>query len=420
GEEASRPPADDGNSHDAKHNVFATTDAIVLILRRRSERNCFNESKACALIAARGSRGMKGFRNWVATFGALMLGVTVLQGGVGAQPATAPPVRPMADTPTPGLPPAVNGVAPGPDILHRPPARGPQFENTGVWKAEPTKVCMTSAYRSGEFLYQDCLWDDNGGGPAYRWWYYTAFKTYRYPTNPAYRNNAADIVEVRLRPLADATAIRVTYNTMVDPNLVAATIALGGDAAKPLDVPHGANTKMPAQVFVTAHGTAGDIVDAATGQARPEQPVVTTDVERRQVEIRVPYSAFDPRGQTAVRIGAAAGLWDGGGNHYLVPRQGEPTATEPGGGIGDHPSAFFNVAFRYDEPFDAAWRDHLQLAAVEKGDISPFFATVDFTKLAAGTDDDMAGQRGGVPTTGFMSMLFASHFETNQGRRIPS
>ena len=177
---------------------------------------------------------------------------------------------------------------------------------------------------------------------------------------------------------------------------------------------------MPAQVFVIVHGNDGDIVDAATGQARPEHPTVTTDVERRQIDIRVPYSAFDPRGNTAVRVGAAAGLWDDAGNRYLVPKQGDPTDTQPGGATGEHPSAFFNVAFRYDEPVDAAWRDHQQLAAVEKGDISPFFATVDFTKLAAGVDDDMHGQRGGVPTTGFMSLLFASHFEKAQGRRIPS
>ena len=278
---------------------------------------------------------------------------------------------------------------------------------------------MSSAYRSGEFLYQDCLWDDNGGGPAYRWWYYTAISRYEYPTNPAYRNNAADLVEVRLKPLEDATAIRVTYNTMTDPNLAAVTIALGGDPAQPVDVPHGANTKMPAQVFVTAHGSEGDIVDAATGAVRPERPTVTADVKRRQVEIRVPYSAFDPRGNTAVRVAAAAGLWDAAGQRYLVPIEGDSTATQPGGG-GDGPSAFFNAAFRYDEPYDAAWRDHLQLAAIAKGDISPFFATVDFTKLAAGVNDDMNGRRGGVPTTGFMSMLFASHFETNQGRRIES
>jgi hypothetical protein len=351
-------------------------------------------------------------------FGVLTLLLGSLAAGT-APTATASDTT-ASDTTAAGLPAAINGVAPGPDILHRAPAPAPQLENTGAWKADPTLVCMTSAYRSGEFLYQDCLWDDTGGGPAYRWWFYTALKTYRYPTDPAYRNNAADIVEVRLKPLDDATAVRITYNTMTDPNLVAATIALGGDPAKPVEVPHGANTKMPAQVFVTAHGRSGDIVDGATGQARPERPVVTTDLGRRQVEVRVPYSAFDPRGNPAVRVGTAAGLWDAANDRYLVPKQGDPTATQPGGGTGDHPSAFFNVAFRYDEPYDAAWRDHLQLAAVEKGDISQFFATVDFNKLAAGTNDDMVGQRGGIPKTGYMSMLFASHFETNQGRRLPS
>lgn len=335
-------------------------------------------------------------------------------------PALAAPLQASTAAVNASLPGAINGVAPGPDVLHRPPAQAPQLENTGVWQADPTLVCMTSAYRSGEFLYQDCLWDDNGGGPAYRWWFYTAFKTYRYPANPAYRNNAADIVEIRLKPLEDATAIRITYNTMTDPELVAATIALGGDEGQPMDVPHGANTTMPAKVFVTAHGSDGDIVDASTGQARPDRPTVTTDLGRRQVEMRVPYSAFDPRGDTAVRVGAAAGLWDAANDSYLVPREGEPTEIRPGGGRSEHASAFFNVAFRYDEPVDTAWRDHLQLAAVEQGDISPFFATVDFTKLASGIDDDMAGQPGGVPTTGYMGMLFASQFETNQGRRLPS
>ncbi|HEV7687134.1 MAG TPA: hypothetical protein VGQ80_11220 [Acidimicrobiia bacterium] len=362
---------------------------------------------------------MTRFRNWAATFGALALGVGVLPHGVGAQVA---PVRSTADGPAAiaGLPPVVNGVAPGPEILYRPPARAAQLENTGVWKADPTMVCMSSAYRSGEFLYQDCLWDDHGGGPAYRWYFYTFKTDYTYPTDARYRNNAADIVEVRLKPLADATAIRITYNTMSDPDLVAATVALGGQQGKPVPMPHGANTTMPGQVLVTAHGSRGDIVDGATGQLRPEQPTVTSDVERRQVEIRVPYSAFDPRGNSAVRVGAAAGLWDAANDRYLLPKEGDPTATRPGGARRDHPSAFFNAAFRYDEPYDTAWRDHQQLAAVEQGDLSPFSATVDFTKLAAGTDDDMLGQPHGIPTTGYMSLLFASHFETNQGRRIPS
>jgi predicted esterase len=363
---------------------------------------------------------MRRFRIWAATFGALAIGIGVLPGGVGAEPAT--PVHAAADAPVsiPGLPPVINGVAPGPEILHRPPAEAPQLENTGVWKADPTMVCMTSAYRSGEFLYQDCLWDDRGGGPAYRWYHYTYMYNYRYPSDPRYRNNAADIVEVRLKPLDDATAVRITYNTMTDPNLVAATVALGGDPNRPVAMPHGANTVMPGEVFVTASGAAGDIVDGATGRPLAAKPTVKTDLARRQVEIRVPYSAFDPRGDTAVRVGAAAGLWDAGKQSYLLPGEGRATATRPGGARRDHPSAFFNAAFRYDEPHDAAWRDHQQLAAVEQGDLSPFFATVDFTKLTAGADDDMLGRRGGIPTTGYMSMLFASHFETNQGRRLPT
>ena len=365
------------------------------------------------------SRHLLGFLSLV--LGSLAGGVVPAVAGHSAgAPAGVPAVGPSTAVVNASLPGAVNGIAPGPEILHRPPAHAPQLENTGVWRADPTRVCLTSAYRSGEFLYQDCLWDDNGGGPAYRWWFYTAFKTYRYPTNPAYRNNAADIVEVRLKPLADATAVRITYNTMTDPNLVAATVALGGEDGPPREVPHGANTRMPAGVFVTAHGSSGDIVDAATGQTRPERPVVTSDVERRQVEIRVPFSAFDPRGDAAVRVGAAAGLWDTARDRYLVPRPGDPTESEPGGGRGENASVFFNAAFRYDEPVEAAWRDHRQLAAVERGDLSPFFATVDFTKLAAGVDDDMTGRPGGIPATGFMTMLFASHFETNQGRRLPS
>ena len=186
---------------------------------------------------------MRRFRSWIATFGALALGVAALPGGVGAS-ATAGPTDGRRPRRCPGLPPVVNGVAPGPEILYRPPARAPQLENTGVWKADPTRVCMTSAYRSGEFLYQDCLWDDHGGGPAYRWYYYTYHQstTGTRPT-PGYRNNAADIVEVRLKPLDDATAVRITYNTMTDPDLVAATVALGGDAGRPVAVPHGANTE---------------------------------------------------------------------------------------------------------------------------------------------------------------------------------
>ena len=149
-------------------------------------------------------------------------------------------------------------VRPGPDLLYWPPAVAPQLENSGVWQAEPILVSGASAYRRGEFLYQDFLYDDAGadterpdkahksmgdpnaivcaspcpGGPA---------GDYTYPSNRIYAGNAADLVEVRVKLLGDATAIRITYNTMLDPERVAATLVLG-DSTSPLPLPFGANT----------------------------------------------------------------------------------------------------------------------------------------------------------------------------------
>ena len=54
------------------------------------------------------------------------------------------------------------GPRPGPAILYRKPASSPQLSNHGVWHAKPILVSGTSAYRHGEFLYQDFLYDDHG------------------------------------------------------------------------------------------------------------------------------------------------------------------------------------------------------------------------------------------------------------------
>lgn len=276
---------------------------------------------------------------------------------------------------------------PGPDLLYWPAPRAPQLENTGVWTAPPIMVSGASAYRHGEFLYQDFLYDD------------TALT---YPADtPAYGGNAADLVELRLKPSADALAVRLTYNTMLDPDVAATTIALGSSDA-PRAMPHGAGASMPASVFVTVHGCGGDIVSAADGKALAVSPRVSIDRERRQVHVRIPYGAFDPRGRSAVRVGAATGLWDAAGNRYQRPDSRAP--------------AFFNVAFRYGEPVTDFRNSEQNAALAGGGDLSRFFADVDFTKLAAGVDDDMADAPGGVPTTGMMSRIYPSHFETAQGR----
>ncbi len=275
------------------------------------------------------------------------------------------------------LPPAGTG----PDVLHRALPTSPQLENTRNWGARPILISGARAYRGGEFVYQDFLYDD---------------RALPYPADPKrLAGNAADIVEVRIERLKRATAIRVTLNSMLDPEAAAVTIGLGGDGPAQA-MPHNAGAKMPAEVFVTAHGCAGDVVRAADGGALA-RPTVTVDLHRRQLHIEVPYSAFDPRGR-AVRVGAAAGLWDAGKGAYLRPDPSRP--------------AFFNVAFREYGPWvQNTWMDASQNAALAAGDLSPLHAVVDFRKLAARTADES-----GVPRTGPMNRIMVSRYEPVQGR----
>lgn len=321
-----------------------------------------------------------------------------------------------------------SGSRPGPALLYRAPAAAPQLTNTGIWRAAPILVSGAVAYRRGELLYQDFLYDDHGARAASRDpgdpraggdLFSAPGGTYTYPTDPVYAGNAADLVELRIKALPDATAFRVTLNTMIDPARVGIALALGSSPA-PRPFPHGANVVAPAERFVTVHGAGGDIVDAATGRALATGPAVRVDRRRRQVEIRVPHSAWDP-GRGVARVAAATGLWDVGANRWLIPAAAA-TGTVPGGAAGlSRPAAFFNVAFRLREPVQrtnetsalndtAWWRDRAQGHALARGDLTPFGFAVDFGKLARGATDDR-----GVPRTGTLNRILASHSETRQG-----
>src|SRR4051812_10576227 len=322
---------------------------------------------------------------------------------------------------------------PGPSILYQKPATAPQLTNGPGWSAPPILISGASAYRDGEFLYQDYLYDDHGANSGQRDQndprgqaagtsgdlFSMPNGTYTYPTNGAYAMNAADLVEFRVKPLADSTAFRITLNTMKDARLYGITIAIGGTPGVELPMPDGANTTAPADMFLTIHGTSGKLTDAVTGADRGSV-AVKVDGERRQIEARVPHAAWDPTGKT-VRLAAAVGLWDNDNDSYLIPQQNADATHGGGAGTLAAPSAFYNVAFRTDEPTPAPndpvnaadpawWRDRQQGTALAAGSMGDFFADVDFTKLAAKADDDS-----GVPKTGPMDRILASHFETEQG-----
>ena len=331
-----------------------------------------------------------------------------------------------------GLPAVSSGHRPGPDALYAKAAAAPQLDNTGSWKAKPILVSGAQSYRNGEWLYQDFLYDDHGAvgvpDPGTPWdtgsfTFSPVGGTFTYPSDPVYANNAADLVELRIKPLADATAFRVTFNTLQDATKTAFTIALGSSDA-PRAWPFGAGVSSPAQLFVTMHGSTASLSDGKSGAS------AAVDLERRQVDVRVPHSAWDP-GAGKERVTIGAGLWDAAAGTYLKPSPGPRSASSPGGGSPGG-AAIVNVGPRFDEPWpdvhmanggltiaDSAagaavqaawWRERQQSGQLALGDVSPFFADVDFGRLAAGARDDS-----GVPATGVLDRILASNHQFGQG-----
>jgi predicted esterase len=354
--------------------------------------------------------------------------MTRLAAGILAAACLAAPASALA---APGSLYSGPGPRPGPDILYAKPKTAPQLKNHGIWRAKPILVSGASAYRKGEFLYQDYLYDDTGAlaaadpnDPRGDGTFARFDGTYSYPSDHAYVGNLADLVELRVKALRAATAFRLTFNSMTDPGLVGTTIAIG-NSAEPQEFPHAANVQAPAELFLTVHGAQADLI-AADGSTVVPAPAARVWKRRRQVEVRVPKAAWDP-GSSAVRLAAGTGLWNEAGDRYKTPGD-QATASNPGGAGGlSEPPAFFNLAFRYAEPLPDVgdlptvisdpwwWRDHAQAHTLASGDISEFHAVVDFAKLRSGERDDMRGKPGGTPVTGPINRILSSRFHFGQG-----
>jgi hypothetical protein len=328
------------------------------------------------------------------------------------------------------------GPRPGPAILYSAPAAAPQLTNAKPFRAAPILVSGASAYRSGEFLYQDYLYDDHGArqipdpsdprAKTFGDLFSKPNGTYTYPTGPGYGNNAADLVELRVRPRSRGTALRITLNTLKNPALIAFSVAIGGRLGHEFSFPDGTNVRAPASLFLTVHPSGSrlvaDLVRASNGRrVRGPAPTVRVDRRRRQITVEIPHRDWNPKRHT-VRLAAGVGLWDGSSHRYLLPRT-TADATHPGGaGKATHPAAFFNLAFRGHEPFpssgsgseavlDAAWwRDRDQGKALAANDISSLFANVNFSKLARHVTDNSR-----IPRAGAIDRILASHFEPAQG-----
>ena len=333
---------------------------------------------------------------------------------------------------------AASGPRPGPDILYAPPHAAPQLENTGVWKAPPILISGASAYRDGEFLYQDLLYDDHGAraardpgdprrksggglGPPNG--------TYTYPTDPVYAGNAADLVELRVKPLPDATAFRVRSTRLKDPERVAFTIAIGGTPGTLAhELPHGAErqraggpvpdrARRACRPARRRHRSAGGL---AHGEGRPRAPPVRrARAPRRLGPGRVDRPARGRRravgrgGRTATCCRARA------------PRR-RPRAAPA---AWRRPTAIFNVAFRVPGAVpgagllgphgcDVVARPGCRDCAERRATSARSALRSTSRSLRRARTTTCRASRAACRSTGPMNRILASRFETAPGHRL--
>ena len=313
------------------------------------------------------------------------------------------------------LPSVKSGPRPGPPLLYAPPPDAPPLSVTAPFRADPLLVSGTDAYRDGEYLYQDYLFDDHGAdsasgpgmvdkpGPAS---FSPAAGDVAYPTGDRFARNAADLVELRIKPTGDAIVYRVTLNTVTADDTAAVGVGIDTDRSGGLPVPWpgGAGLTTPGlDRFITAWGTGGVVTGLpAGGETRLADGAVTIDREKNQMTIRVPRSVMDP-GTGTWRYVAGVGLRQGSG-FKPVPPGGSPTADEPASGGPGPAAAIFNLAFRFDEPTSRSplpgdgyttfpgignFFEDKQARDLKSATTGSFHADVDFGKLAAGASEPL-------------------------------
>jgi hypothetical protein len=316
------------------------------------------------------------------------------------------------------LPTVSSGPLPGPPLLYGSPPSAPQLSVSAPFHAAPLLVSGTDALRAGEYLYQDYLFDDHGANtvpalgsqPAGAGSFSPSGGDVKYPTGARYANNAADIVELRVAPTADAIVYRVTLNTVIDPNTTVVGIGIDSDqSGAAVAWPRGAGITSPGlDHFITAWGTGGQVTDFTDTEAL--SGAVTIDTTTNQMTIRVPRSALgnkmDP-GRAVWRLVAGAGLFTGdtttGGDAWKDAQAGSPTADAPGSSGTSAAPGVLNLAFRFDEPqqgpfpapdFDTgpgvgSFYEDKQAKVLASGTSGDFHADVNFGALADGGTQDL-------------------------------
>lgn len=354
-------------------------------------------------------------------------------------PALAYAVGTTPLDPAPSLPGVRSGARPGPDVLYADAPRAPQLENRDPrFRVAPVQVSGTEVYQAGEYVYTDYLYDDHGAqtsplnstdqsasndttvnGLSANALAYQAGNV-RYPTDPVYAGNAADLVEFRMVPGEQSTAFRFTLNTLrrADTTMIALALDTDEDPATGSGtLPRDPGYAFPGtDVVLSTWGTGAEVSRLTGGQPQTQQVPVTVDLEADQITVTVPDSVYRPTATVRARL--ATGLHDPATGGWLFPQPGDPDATTPGADVaptaalGDVP-AIFNLGFRLDEPVQRQNTppDTDQAVALGRGS-DRFSARIDVDALRAGA------ARSTVPTTGLQIRMYASRLPLGDGQQL--
>ena len=331
-------------------------------------------------------------------------------------------VASRADAALPASLPAVtSGALPGPEVLYAPAPVAPQLENRDPrFVAPPLLVSGAEAYVNGEYLYQDYLYDDYGSDTDGLGATPLSARAgdVNYPTDTArYGNNAADLVEFRIKASPTEVAYRITLNTLLaaDSTIVAIAFDTDRNAATGVStLPRDPGAPFPGtDEVIFAWGTGAEHVKfAPTTVTTPL--AFTTDLEANQITITVPRSVSNPSGSWRAIV--ATGLYDPSTGGWLRPQQ-TADATHPGGaGVLDlTPSGIFNQAFRFGEfaPLVTTQDvppDSQQAVAIRNKTPVTFAHDIDFDALANGVVSST------VPASGYQIRIFPSRLQLGEGK----
>lgn len=323
---------------------------------------------------------------------------------------------------------------PGPDLLYEAPRTDPGTAPAGRFVRPASGVSGTTVVGDGELVWTGWPYDDHGADtiplpllnellgadPAVTDQLFSARTgDLIYPTDrDRFAANAADLVEVRVRPDTDGLALRFTLNTLLAEAVPAVAVGIdrtGSD--EDVDWGRGLGTLGPTGVD---HVLWTDGVDADLDGT---PLTATTDLARGTIEVVVPDAALPLTDDDQVELYAIAGLSDGDGG-FLAPAA-RPTADTPGGDPFGQAPPVFDVAFRADAQEPAglldpegisaqaltfgSWRSHAMATALADRDISDFSATLDVGAVRGGQ------ARSDVPTSGTVQRTYTSRFDLGDG-----